>query len=73
MSQSHYHPVDPAAGDRRVLAAIAINLGVPVAQIIDGIASGLLTLFANALHNFFDAISRAIAFGARKVARLPAM
>lgn len=68
----HHHHVDPAAGDGKIAAAVAINLGLTVAQIIGGVISGSLSLIADALHNFSDAIALIIAFGARKIARLPA-
>lgn len=48
-----------------------VNLGLTVAQIVGGVLSGSLALIADALHNFFDAISLIIAFGARKIARRP--
>lgn len=71
MGHGHHHHVDPEAGDRRVIAAIAVNMGLTVAQIVGGILSGSLALIADALHNFSDAISLIIAFGARKIARRP--
>ena len=71
MGHGHHHHVDPEAGDRRVFAAIAVNLGLTAAQILGGIVSGSLALIADALHNFSDAISLIIAFGARKIARRP--
>ncbi len=71
MGQGHHHHVDPDAGDSRVVAAIAVNMGLTVAQVIGGIVSGSLSLIADALHNFSDAISLIIAFGARKIARRP--
>ncbi len=71
MGHGHHHHVDPEAGDRRVIAAIAVNMGLTVAQIVGGIVSGSLALIADALHNFSDAISLIIAFGARKIARRP--
>ena len=70
MPKHHTH-VDPEAGDRRVSLAIAVNLGLTVAQVIGGITSGSLSLIADALHNFSDAISLIIAFGARKISRRP--
>ncbi|MCE8000623.1 MAG: cation transporter [Rhodobiaceae bacterium] len=70
MPHDHVH-IDPEAGDRRVFAAIAVNLGLTIAQIIGGIVSGSLALIADALHNFSDAISLIIAFAARKIARRP--
>jgi cobalt-zinc-cadmium efflux system protein len=71
MGHGHHHHVDPEAGDRRVVAAIAVNIGLTVAQIVGGIVSGSLALIADSLHNFSDAISLIIAFGARKIARRP--
>ena len=70
MPHDHHH-IDPDAGDRRVFAAIAVNVGLTVAQIVGGIVSGSLALIADALHNFSDAISLIIAFAARKIARRP--
>ncbi len=71
MGHGHHHHVDPEAGDRRVFAAIAVNMGLTIAQIVGGIVSGSLALIADALHNFSDAISLIIAFAARKIARRP--
>ncbi len=71
MSHAHHH-VDPDAGDGKIAIAVAINLGLTVAQIIGGLVSGSLSLIADALHNFSDAIALIIAFGARKIARRPA-
>ncbi|MEZ5933110.1 MAG: cation diffusion facilitator family transporter [Alphaproteobacteria bacterium] len=68
MAGDHHH-IDPEAGDRRVFAAVAVNLGLTIAQVIGGIISGSLALIADALHNFSDAISLIIAFAARKIAR----
>lgn len=68
----HHHHIDPEDGDRRVALAVVVNLGLTVAQVIGGILSGSLALIADALHNFSDAISLIIAFGARKIARRPA-
>ncbi|QIE55223.1 cation transporter [Pikeienuella piscinae] len=68
----HHHHMDPAAGDRRILFAILVNLGLTIAQLVGGLFAGSLALIADALHNFSDAISLIIAFGARKIARRPA-
>ena len=70
MPHDHHH-IDPDVGDGRVFAAIAVNMGLTVAQIVGGIVSGSLALIADALHNFSDAISLIIAFAARKIARRP--
>ena len=68
MGHQHHH-IDAQTGDRRVVLAVAINLALSIAQIIGGIFSGSLALIADAMHNFSDAISLIIAFGARKIAR----
>ena len=72
MGQGHHHHVDPASGDARVAFAVAINLVLTIAQVVGGIVSGSLSLIADALHNFSDAIALIIAFVARKIARRPA-
>src|SRR5690606_40209594 len=58
-----------AAGDRRVLLAVLVNIGLTVGQIVGGLLAGSLALIADAVHNFSDAISLGIAFFARKIAR----
>ncbi len=67
-----HHHIDPGAGDARVAAAIAVNLGLTLAQIVGGVLSGSLALIADALHNLSDAVSLVIAFWARRIARRPA-
>ena len=71
-SHHHHHHIDPDAGDAKVAWAIAVNMILTLAQVIGGILSGSLALIADALHNFWDAISLIIAFVARKIARRPA-
>jgi len=72
MSHGHHHHVDPDSGDGKIALAVAINLGLTVAQVIGGIVAGSLSLIADALHNFSDAIALIIAYAARKIARRPA-
>ncbi|HMB47845.1 MAG TPA: cation diffusion facilitator family transporter [Afifellaceae bacterium] len=71
MSHQHHHHSDTQSGDRQVLVAVVINVGLTVAQIIGGILSGSLALIADAIHNLSDAISLIIAFAARRIARRP--
>ncbi len=68
----HHHALDSDTGDRRVVAAIGVNVLLTVVQIIGGILSGSMALVADAIHNFSDAISLIVAFAARKVGRRPA-
>lgn len=72
MSHAHHHHVDPDAGDGKIAAAVAVNLALTVVQVIGGVVAGSLSLIADALHNFSDAIALIIAFAARKIARRPA-
>ena len=67
----HHHHHAPS-GDRAVLVAVVINIGLTVAQIVGGLLSGSLALIADAIHNLSDAISLVIAYGARRIARRPA-
>lgn len=68
---AHHHHISPEEGDGRVLGAVVVNLGLTVAQVIGGLLAGSLSLIADALHNFSDAIALIIAFAARKIARRP--
>ncbi|GAB4098021.1 cation diffusion facilitator family transporter [Sinomonas halotolerans] len=62
----------PARHRRRLLAVLAITLGVVVVQIVAGVVSGSLALLADAGHMFSDAAGLAIALTAAWVAGLPA-
>lgn len=66
----HHHP--KPGSDAGIGWAVAVNLGLTVAQVVGGILSGSLMLIADALHNLSDAMSLLIAYGARKIARRPA-
>lgn len=68
---AHHHHIDPEAGDKKVIAAIAVNIALTVAQIVAGLIAGSLALVADAIHNLSDAISLGIAFAARKIGRRP--
>lgn len=67
----HHHDID-TMDDRRLIAAIAINMLLTLAQVVGGIVSGSLALIADALHNFSDAASLLIAWVARRIGRQPA-
>lgn len=72
MAHARHHRHHLPAGDRRVGWAVAVNIGLTVAQIAGGLLSGSLALIADALHNLSDAMSLFIAFAARRIARRPA-
>ena len=69
-SNGHEHGKD--LSDIRLVIAVAVNVGLTLAQIIGGIVSGSLSLIADALHNLNDAASLGIALFARRIARKPA-
>ena len=68
----HHHHGDLTSGDRRVTAAVVVNIALTVVQIVAGVLSGSLAMIADAIHNLSDALSLIIAFFARKIARRPA-
>jgi cobalt-zinc-cadmium efflux system protein len=73
MGHGHSHHPDPEqTGDRRLLAAIVVNVLLTGAQVVGGVISGSLSLVADALHNLNDAASLGIALIARRIARRPA-
>ncbi len=67
----HHHHHAPA-GDRQVVWAVVVNVGLTFAQIAGGIFAGSLALIADAIHNLSDAIALGLAFFARRIARRPA-
>ncbi|CDZ45699.1 cation diffusion facilitator family transporter [Neorhizobium galegae] len=68
----HHHHHGKEGGDKRIGWAIFVNVLLTFAQIVGGIFSGSLSLIADALHNFSDAASLMIAYGARRISRRPA-
>ena len=66
----HSHGKD--ASTTRLLIALALNVGITVAQVVGGIISGSLSLLADAAHNGSDAASLGISYGARRVSERPA-
>ncbi len=54
---------------RRLLWAVALNVGITVAQVAGGLLSGSLSLLADAAHNLSDAASLGISYGAWRVSR----
>lgn len=68
--QGHSH--HGSAGDRKVIWAVSVNIGLTVVQIVGGIVSGSLALVADAIHNLSDAVALGLAYAARRIARRPA-
>lgn len=71
MSAGHDHGAEELS-DVRLVWAVIVNVGLTFAQIIGGIASGSLSLIADALHNFSDAAALGLALFARRIGRRPA-
>lgn len=57
---------------RRLLIALALNLGITAAEVIGGVVSGSLALLADAAHNFSDAASVLVSYIAWRISRRPA-
>jgi cobalt-zinc-cadmium efflux system protein len=70
MPHEHTH-VETYLSDRRLIAAIALNLLLTLIEAVAGLLAGSLALLADALHNFNDCGSLVIALVARRVARRP--
>lgn len=69
----HSHSADAATrSDARLIAAVCVNGGLTVVQVIGGLLSGSLSLLADALHNLSDAGALLIALIARRIGRRPA-
>ncbi|MCB0366166.1 MAG: cation transporter [Bdellovibrionaceae bacterium] len=68
----HHHHHHHDLHGRQLVWAVVINVVLTLVQLVGGLMSGSLALVADAVHNFSDAGSLAIAAFARKVAGLPA-
>ncbi|WP_349371262.1 cation diffusion facilitator family transporter [Salinarimonas sp.] len=81
MAHAHHHHAggaaaaaedDPAAAKRRgrrLLIALALNLGIVVAEVVGGAISGSLALLADAAHNLADAGAILVAYIAWRISR----
>ena len=75
MSHSHSghshagHSHGATLGDRALLWAVVINLGLTAAQVIGGLWADSVALVADGVHNLSDALALVLAFGARRLAR----
>ena len=73
MGHGHGHhggraDTSPGRG-KRLLIALALNLGITAAELIGGLISGSLALLADAAHNFSDAGSVLVSYVAWRVSR----
>lgn len=58
-----------AGKGNRLLWALALNIGITVAQVAGGLLSGSLALMADAAHNASDAAALGVSYGAWRVSR----
>ncbi|SHE49092.1 cation diffusion facilitator family transporter [Desulfacinum infernum DSM 9756] len=65
----HHHPPVDASSGRRLLAAMALNLAIPSAQVVGGILANSVALLSDAAHNFSDLAALVIAYAAFVIAR----
>jgi cobalt-zinc-cadmium efflux system protein len=70
MAHDHSHTGEHLS-DRRLVAAVALNLLLTIVEVIAGLVAGSLALLADALHNFNDCGSLIIALVARRIGRRP--
>lgn len=69
----HGHAHLPSTlGDRAIMWAVIVNLGLTGAQILGGVVADSTALIADGVHNLSDALALVLAFGARRLARRPA-
>ncbi|WP_129336496.1 cation diffusion facilitator family transporter [Cellulomonas endophytica] len=71
-THSHAHGTATGRHRRRLVAVLAITLGVVGVQVVGGLVSGSLALLADAGHMLTDAAGIAIALGAVALAARPA-
>lgn len=70
MSRGHGHDHGVGeASDRRILATVALNVVLTVAQIVGGVLAGSVALVADALHNLNDAMALVIVWVSRRISR----
>lgn len=70
MAHAHEHSIDREHLGARLLASVAINVVILVAQLVGGMLAGSLALIADALHNLTDVASLLLSYGAFRVSRL---
>ena len=69
MGHTHADGGSETGKGKRLLIALALNVGITVAQIVGGVISGSLSVLADAAHNASDAASLGISYGAWRVSK----
>ena len=72
-SHSHHSPHDPVTANQvnqsRLLFTMALNLIIPVAQLIGGIFANSMALISDAIHNFSDLAALMISYMALQISK----
>jgi cobalt-zinc-cadmium efflux system protein len=68
--EAHAHAAPDTLG-AKLLAGVAINLGIFVVQVIGGLLANSLGLLSDAAHNLSDVVSLLLSYGANKVGKQP--
>lgn len=71
MSRNGQHRHDAEPLEKRLVASIALNALIVVAEVAGGLISGSLALLSDAVHNLSDVAALVIAFVARRLGRRP--
>ncbi len=71
MSEMDQHRHDLQPLERRLVASIALNALIVVAEVVGGLVSGSLALLSDAIHNLSDVAALTIALVARRLGRRP--
>ena len=69
MDHTHADGGSETGKGKHLLIAIALNVGITVAQIAGGMISGSLSVLADAAHNASDAASLGISYGAWRISK----
>lgn len=71
MSERAQHSHDAQPLEKRLVASIALNAVIVIAEVAGGLVSGSLALLSDAIHNLSDVAALTIALVARRLGRRP--
>jgi cobalt-zinc-cadmium efflux system protein len=71
LAHSHDHSLSAEQLGWRLIASLAINVVILVAQLVGGVWAGSLALITDALHNVTDVASLGLSYGALRVGQRP--
>lgn len=68
-SHAHHHGHHHGHGHHRIGYALVLNLGFAVAELVGGFLTGSVAILADALHDFGDSLTLAMAFVLQRLSR----